>query len=165
MYKSRVCEGEDAPVLTPPAFSGNAPITLHYFHPFISGPSARLSGLNKCSTNPLHCRRIILNWGWIQPVDGVVMLPLPANHDEVFSLHADAPGRGLFRWQTHSHCCLNAARLHPAAAPGPLRVPCPGQDPSLRGPCVLQTPPVLCGNRRCCRRRTQEGRRRQVRHA
>lgn len=72
---------------------------------------------------------------------------IPANRDEVFSLHADAPSRRLFRCQTHSHCCLNAARLHPAAAPGPLRDPCPGQDPSLPS-CVLQTPAVLCGEPR-----------------
>lgn len=86
--------------------------------------------------------------------------PVPANHDQVFSLHADAPRRGLFRCQTHSHCCLNAARLHPAAAPGPLRDPCPGQDPSLRGPCVLQTPAVLWRNQGCCwRRRTGQERR------
>lgn len=68
---------------------------------------------------------------------------VPANRDEVFSLHAEAPSRRLFRCQTHSHCFLKAARLHPAAAPGPLRDPCPGQDPSLRGPCVLQIPTVL----------------------
>ena len=99
-----------------------------------------------------------LGWsirGWTQL--GVVMC-VPADRDEVFSLHADAPGRRLFRCQTHSHCCLHAARLHPAAAPGPLRDPCPGQDPSLRGPSVLQTPAVLCGGIRggrcCCWRRT-----------
>lgn len=58
---------------------------------------------------------------------------IPANRDEVFSLHTDAPNRRLFRCQTHSHCCLDAARLHPAAAaPWPRRDPCPGQDLSLR---------------------------------
>lgn len=72
---------------------------------------------------------------------------LPANRDEVFSLHADAPSRRLLRCQTHSHRCLNAARLHPAAAPGPLRDRCPGQGPSLPS-CVLQTPAVLCGEPR-----------------
>lgn len=73
---------------------------------------------------------------------------IPADRDEVFSLHADAPDRRPFRCQTHSHCFPDAARLHPAAAPGPLRDPCPGQDPSLRGSCVLHTPAVLCGEPR-----------------
>lgn len=84
---------------------------------------------------------------------------IPADRDEVFSLHADAPSRRLFRCQTHSHCCLNTARLHPAAAPGPLRDSCPGQDLSLRGPWVLQTPAVLCGSHGCCYSRCWKRRR------
>lgn len=74
----------------------------------------------------------------------VVMSTLPADRDEVFSLHADAPSRRLLRCQTHSHCCLNAPCLHPAAAPGPLWDPWPGQVPSLPS-CVLQIPALLYG--------------------
>lgn len=106
-----------------------------------------------------HHGHIIISEGWAACRAGTLLadacrqgrwwsswcLTVPANSDEVLSLHADAPSRRLFRCQTHSHCCVNAARLHPAAAPGPLRDPCPGQDPSLRGPSVLQTPAVLCG--------------------
>lgn len=72
---------------------------------------------------------------------------LPADRDEVLPLHADAPSRRLLRCQTHSHCCVNAARLHPAAAAGPLRVPCPGQGPPSVRSCVRQTAAAAAG---CC---------------
>lgn len=90
----------------------------------------------------------IIKWaacrGWSNSPLTVMSWCLPADRDEVFSLHADAPSSRLLRCQTHSHCRLNAPRLHPAAAPGPLWDPWPGQVPSLPS-CVLQIPALLCG--------------------
>lgn len=55
-------------------------------------------------------------WSYDVPTARFVCIVIPANCDEIFSLHTDAPRRCPFRCQPHSHCCLNAARLHSAAA-------------------------------------------------
>lgn len=47
----------------------------------------------------------------------------PANRDEVFSFHGDAPGQAFLGLCTHSHSGLHETLLHPTG-PLPLRHKC-----------------------------------------